>query len=295
MRFDFADLQLFLCIAETGSISQGAIKSHLALSSASQRLKHMEEDAGVALLKRHARGIYLTEAGEVLFQHAKIMLQQHKILKTELNRFRLGQTGTLHLDAPTSALTSFLPAKLAPWLGQNPNIKLELSEHNSREIIQRILTGQVDAGLISDTFEHADLNIEPIKDDHLTLIIPKDHLLSGKDQVQLSDMYDQNFVGLSAENALQQHVEDQAKILGKQLNFRIRMKTFEGMCEMVDQGIGVGILPEVIANQHQAKFSYKKLTLQEKWAQRKLCICYRQWDELSPAMRHLLSYLKTKE
>ena len=62
MRFDLVDLQLFIAVADSGSITHGAMRAHLALASASARIKGLETDLGVALLKRRRRGIELTAA-----------------------------------------------------------------------------------------------------------------------------------------------------------------------------------------------------------------------------------------
>ena len=63
MRFDLVDLQLFVAVAETRSITGGAGRVHLALASASERIKGLETALGIALLKRGRRGVELTSAG----------------------------------------------------------------------------------------------------------------------------------------------------------------------------------------------------------------------------------------
>src|SRR5690606_25123594 len=133
MRLDLADLHLFLCIVDAGSITQGATRANLALASASERLRNIEADAGVALLQRHSRGVITTEAGEALAHHARLILRQQHLLKTELKDFSTGARGTLHLYANTAALTEFLPPRLAPWLAARPRLRIDLKERTSAE------------------------------------------------------------------------------------------------------------------------------------------------------------------
>ena len=71
MRFDLVDLALFIAVADSGSITHGATRANLALASASARIKGLEADLGVALLKRRRRGVELTAAGEALREHAR--------------------------------------------------------------------------------------------------------------------------------------------------------------------------------------------------------------------------------
>lgn len=96
MRLDIADMRLFVCIADAGSITGGARRANLALASASERLKNIELDAGVSLLVRHPRGIGLTDAGQIFAQRARLILTQREQLKAELAAFVNGSRGKLN-------------------------------------------------------------------------------------------------------------------------------------------------------------------------------------------------------
>lgn len=293
MRLDLSDCQLFIYIIEAGSITEGAIKANLALSSASERLKHMEEYVGIPLLFRHSRGVTPTEAGEVFVQHARKILHQHELLKTELEQFSSGVRGTLRLYANTSALTEFLPSKIASWLKTYPDIQIELKEQSSTDIIKNISAGLGEAGIVSNAVDPLALKLEPLVDDHLSLIIPLNHNLNDKQAVFLKDIIHESFVGFATGSALQHHIDTQVSAIGHKLNFRVHMNTFDGMCEMVENGIGLGILPKIIADKYQASFNYKTLTLKDEWARRQLCITYQCWEDISPIMKNLLNYLKS--
>lgn len=291
MRFDLADLRLFLCVLDAGSITQGALSANLALASASERLRSMEADAGVALLERRARGVVATQAGDAVAHHARLMLQQQALLKAELRGFASGARGTLSLYANTAALTYFLPARLADWLCERPDLFVELHERTSAEIIGGVTAGLVEAGIVSDASVTSRLCVHPVAQDHLVLIVPATHPLASCKAVRFFEVLGEVFVGLTPGNALQDHIEDQAKALGRSLALRIQMKTFEGLCTMVNQGIGVGIVPKRIAVEHQRRYSYKTLTIQDNWACRQLCVIYRDWLGVSPSMRSLLNHL----
>src|SRR3982075_4026571 len=90
MRFDLVDLQLFIAIAEARSITGGADRAHLALASASARIKGLEAALGTALLKRGRRGIELTAAGESLLDHARIILHNVEAMRGDLSAYASG-------------------------------------------------------------------------------------------------------------------------------------------------------------------------------------------------------------
>ncbi|HBY5671171.1 TPA: LysR family transcriptional regulator, partial [Klebsiella pneumoniae] len=135
MRLDLADLRLFIAIVDTGSITGGAANAHLALASASERLRKMEAEIGVPLLHRHARGVTMTEAGEVLARHARPLLAQQQRLRQAMHAFACGQRGTLRLFANTSAMSAFLPGKLAAWMAAHPAVQIETEERTSADIV----------------------------------------------------------------------------------------------------------------------------------------------------------------
>ena len=292
MRLDLADLRLFMAIAETGSITGGAEQANLALASASERLRNIEQDIGVALFVRHSRGVSLTEVGQLLEQHARKIMYQHEFMKSELKSYIHQLQGDLLLYANTSATAQFLPKKLSGWLMMHPDVHLELKEKTSAEIIQSILAGTGEAGIVSDAVHPQSLILEPIADDHLAVLVGVDHPLATQEEVFLKDLVNEPFIGLYEGSALQEHIQFHVKKIGHELILRVRMNTFEGVCEMVEKGVGISILPKAIADQYQSRFQYKKLILKEQWAKRRLCLCYRNWEDLTPMMKNFLTYLK---
>lgn len=291
MRMDLADLRLFLMVVEAGSITAGAARAHLALATTSERLRTMESEAGIALLARHPRGVTTTEAGEALVHHARLMLRQQALLREELQEFASGARGTLHLYANTGALTTFLPGRLAPWMAARPRLQVDLKERTSREIVRAVRGGQAEAGILSNAVETEALTLQPVADDPLLLIVPASHRFATRTCVRFADVLGEPFVALADGNALQEHIEDHARALGRQLVARIRMKTFEGLCEMVGHGIGIGIVPRSIGRQHRRRYGFHVLALDEAWARRRLSLCFVRWQGLSRSMQSLLLHL----
>ncbi|WP_408156118.1 LysR family transcriptional regulator [Klebsiella pneumoniae] len=263
MRLDLADLRLFIAIVDTGSITGGAANAHLALASASERLRKMEAEIGVPLLHRHARGVTMTEAGEVLARHTRPLLAQQQRLRQAMHAFACGQRGTLRLFANTSAMSAFLPGKLAAWMAAHPAVQIETEERTSADIVSCILAG-----------------------------VPPAHPLAEKEEVAFAAVLNEPLVALYQTSALQQHIEQHAAELGQALNVRVRMSHFAGLCEMVAHGAGGAILPRVIAERYRQRYSFAVIGLQDRWAQRRLCLCYQDDASLSPAMRRLLEWLR---
>ena len=152
MRFDLVDLQLFIAVAETRSITRGAQRVHLALASASERIKGLEESLAVPLLTRGRRGVELTSAGESLLDHARIVMHNVEAMRGDLASFASGATASVHLLANTSGLSEYLPKALADFLAEHPRISIDVEERESGDIAHAIASGAADLGLAA---EHA--------------------------------------------------------------------------------------------------------------------------------------------
>lgn len=291
MRLDLSDLKLFLAIVEAGSITQGAMRANLSLASASERVRKMEEDLGLVLLQRLPRGVGTTQAGEALAHHARVILQQRALMHDELRDYATGARGTLTFYANTAALTDFLPDRLAPWLAQRPGLRIDLKERTSEEIVSLIAGGLAEAGVISSAVSAPGLYVHNVAKDHLALVVPEAHRLAGSRVIDFVDVLGEPFVGLAHGNALQDHIEAHARAHGRMLDVRIRMKTFEGLGQMVAHGVGLGVVPERIAVRLRRRCGYRLLSLNDDWARRQLRVCFRAWDDLSSPMRHLMGHL----
>src|SRR2546429_9145254 len=113
MRFDLVDLGLFIAVADTRSITRGALRANLALASASARIKGLETALGAALLKRGRRGIELTAAGESLLHHARIIIHNVDAMRGDLAAYSSGVRGSGPFLANTTGLSQHFPKTLA--------------------------------------------------------------------------------------------------------------------------------------------------------------------------------------
>jgi DNA-binding transcriptional LysR family regulator len=162
MRFDVADLQLFLGVVEQGSFTRGARSMRLALASASERIAGMEEALGARLLERTSRGVRPTAAGEALVRHARIILFQVEQMRGELGGFGQGLKGRVRLLCNTAALMGYLPPRLRQFLVDHPDLSVDVEERPSVEIALAVAEGRADLGVAADIADLAVLETRPL-------------------------------------------------------------------------------------------------------------------------------------
>lgn len=295
MRFDLVSLRLFLLVLEHGSITHGAEQAHLSLASASARLRAMEDAIGLPLLERGSRGVSPTSAGDTLAHHARMVLRQIDQMEGELREHAAGMKVQVRLWANTSAVTEFLPDRLAPFLGARPNVSVDLRERLSTETVKAVLAEVADVGIVSDAVDHGALQTFPFAIDRLVLVAaregPGDSLLAGRRDVALAEVLGQPFVGLSPGSPLQEHLAQHAALAGRSFDFRARVRTFDGVCRMAAHGVGFGIVPETAARRHRTAPRVQAWRLSDPWATRRLLVCVRSLDALPRPVRELVAYL----
>lgn len=291
MPFDLVDLRLFLHILEAGNITAGAARSHLSLAAASARIRALEVSLGTPFFERGRRGVTATAAGLALAEHARIILQQAERMQHELAEYAQGFKGRVRLPCNTAALTEYLPELLADFLREHPHIAIDLQEMTSLRIAQAIRQGAVDLGIIADSVDTGGLCTRAFRDDPLVLVMPLGHPLTRLDAPTFQDTLGHDYVGLSAHSALAIHLEEHALRSGRRLQVRVRAEGFDGVLRMVARGAGLGIVPLAALERwpNRGAFIYRPLT--EPWAQRKLLLCARSFDDLPVYVRALLQAL----
>jgi DNA-binding transcriptional LysR family regulator len=296
MRFDLTDLRLFLQVAEAASITGGAARANMALASASARIRGMEEAAGTALLDRGRRGVTPTPAGQALLHHALLVLQQMERMRGELGDYARGLAGHVRILANTAAASEFLSEPLAAWLAAHPRIDIYLEERPSHAIVEAVAAGLADLGIIADSTDRggadpAGLETLPFRIDRLVLAVPRGDSLAARRRVAFAEVLDRDFVGLAPGSALQDHVGRHAARAGRALKLRVRLGGFDAVCRMVEQGVGLAVLPEAAVRRCRRSMAIRAVPLTDPWALRQLVICTRRLDALPAHARRLAEHL----
>jgi len=292
MRFDLTDLRLFLAVVDAGSITHGASEVGLSLPAASERLRDMEAAGEVVLLDRGRRGVTPTEAGEALAHHARTILQQVSRMRGELGEFAKGLRASIRVLANTAAMSEFLPERLAPWLAAHPQVDIDLRDRQSTDIARIVAAGFADIGILSDAVDTAGLLMRPFAVDRLVVVSARNDALAAAKRVRFAELVSQPFIRLES-GALGDHIDAQAGKLAAKLKVRVKARTFDGICRMAAEGVGIGIVPEVAACRCRKDMRIRITRLADDWATRRLSVCIRSEAELAPPALDLFRHLSS--
>lgn len=280
MRLDLVDLRLFLTVVEQGSLTKGAHAANLALASVSERISGMESMLCVPLLERTRRGVSATAAGNALIRHARLLLAQAELMRGELRTYASGVKGRIRLLSNTAALAVFLPLQLRDFLVEYPDLSVDISEHTSAGIVLALIEGRADLGIVADTTDLTSVQTRLVAVDQLVVVANNAHRISKQQSVIFADILDDAFVGLS-DAALEIHLGEHAARLGRQIDYRVQLRSVANVGLLVDAGVGVTILSEVAAAELR-HLDVAIVPLAEAWASRHLYLCARDFATLTP-------------
>jgi DNA-binding transcriptional LysR family regulator len=290
-RFDPTSLTLFVAVCAEKSITKAAEREHIAPSAVSNRIAELEEAVKATLLYRHQRGVTPTPAGECLLKHARLVLHSMEKMCSELSEYSVGLRGSVKIFANRSAIIQFLATDLSTFFAEHENVHVDLEEHISELVVEGVETGVADVGICVGTTDLKGLQSFPYRKDRLVAVVPQGHPLLRKKRLAFHETLEFDQVGLHASSSLSKTLVKSAEAAGKTINFRVYVTSFDAVCAMVQAGLGVGVMPELVINEKAAGVGLRGVALTDAWANRDFKIVCRKYDALQVSSRRFVDHL----
>jgi DNA-binding transcriptional LysR family regulator len=292
-RVDLTSLQLFVAVCELGSIGKAAEREFIAASAVSKRLSDLEAALDTTLLYRHTRGVDLTPAGESLLHHARSVLFSLEKMQGELSEYADGVRGHVRVHASISAVVQFLPEDLGRFARSNPEVKIDLEEHLSTEVLRAVQEGAADLGICNTAVlsQGHELQVRPYRQDQLVLIVPRRHLLARRKAIAFGETLEFDHVGLHSNSSIYIAMRDAAAFHGETIRLRIRVTGLDAMCRMIHNGLGVGVMPRRAFELMHGVGELECVRLTDDWAMRSIDLVARDFSTLPVTGRLLVEHL----
>ena len=295
-RIDLTSLQLFVAVCELGSIGRAAEREFIAASAVSKRLSDLEATLETPLLYRHTRGVDLTPAGESLLHHARSVMFSLEKMQAELSEYADGVRGHVRIHANISAIVQFLPEDLGAFTQDHPQVKIDLEEHLSSEVIRAVQEGAADLGICNTgmlTAGHG-LQHHPYRRDELALIVPAGHPLARVGEIAFEDTLDFDHVGLHSNSSIYLAMREAAAASGRAIRLRIHVTGLDAMCRMIHNGLGVGVMPRRAFELMHGVGRLESVRLTNDWATRDIGLVARDFSTLPLTARLLVDHLSVR-
>jgi DNA-binding transcriptional LysR family regulator len=284
---DINQLEVFLAVAQERSFSRAAESLHRTQPAVSQGIRRLEAELGEPLFDRSSKDGTLTTAGRVLFDFAQQMMNLRHHAHSAIRELRDLHRGKLSLGANEYSVMALLP--LIPlFRARHPHIRIEIKRSLASRITSEVIGRDVEIGVI--TFKPADPAIKSVAlaADDIALIVAPNHPLATKNMVSVRDLGAEAFIAHNVRSPYRDKVTRTFQKYRTPLNISMEMPTLEAIKRLVEQGMGVALMPRLAAQTEIARHQLIGLQVREMKLERRLHLIYRKGATLSHAAKAFL-------
>lgn len=231
-------LRIYVAVLEQGSFTKAAEVLTMSQSAVSRAVQELERQLGTTLLERRARGVAPTMAGIILGEHARRIFTHERLAIEALNELRGLQRGRLAIGASSTIGIYLLPPLLGNYHRRYPGIELFLDIGNTQQIIERLLSYQIDVAYVEGPVAaNEDLQVVPWRSDEMVVIASPDHPLTRRVTLDCSDLQDAPFI-------MREPGSGTRKVMEQALaahNVMVRPVMELGSTEAVKQAVSAGL------------------------------------------------------
>jgi LysR family transcriptional regulator, low CO2-responsive transcriptional regulator len=237
----FRQLLAFHTVARVGSVSLAADELHLTQSAVSLQVRALQESAGAPLLRRTGRGVRLTEAGELMANYARRILELWREAGDEMAAQQGVFSGTLRVGAVTTA-EYLMPPLLVRFVGENPKVKVKLEVGNRDEVVRLLAGHEVDIAIMGRPPGELKTESVAFAKHPMAFLAAPGHPLMAKRLRGLSSLADARILVRERGSGTRTTVERLFKDAGLQLRVGSEMSSNEAIKQMCAAGFGVSFL-----------------------------------------------------
>jgi DNA-binding transcriptional LysR family regulator len=242
---EFAQLEALVMIAEERSFSRAAERLARTQPAISIAIKKLEDEIGTPLLDRSRKNVALTDAGEIIHEHAQKILHLRREATRAVEELRQLHHGKVTVGANESTSLYFLPKIILAFRQQHPQIKVEVYRTFSERLPREIKEHRVDFGLLSFDPQDRELAAVPVLEDELVLILNPGHPLVQKPKVTVKDLGHESFLAHNVKSPSRDKVIQFFRDHEVPLNISIELATIETIKKFVEMNLGVAFVPRM--------------------------------------------------
>ena len=302
MRLNLHLTRIFFTVTTRGSFSRGAELLHISQSAASKAVRELEEQLGLALIERGGargkgvRGLRLTEAGRALYEHARGIFALERAALEDLGARTGMRKGTLTVGASTTVAAYWLPAYLALFADQFPDIELHVVAGNTAAISQGLLDCEVDVAVVEGGVSDSGISSLKWREESLLLVTSPQSDMAGLAQVDPRQLSRARWLVREPGSGTREVSERLMRAEGVLWDDTVEIGSNEGIARSAAQGLGVAMLPEVVVHDLLALGRLATMNTREASRYRRpLFLLKRAQRPLSPAASAFSSMLQEHE
>lgn len=248
MKYSLRQLEIFVAISRTASVSRAAQYLSLSQSATSTSLSEFEKQFDLQLFDRLGKSLRINETGQQLLPRAVELLDRAK----EIEALLQGHAGFGHMKiGATLTVGNYLATILvAKFLQMHPESRIQLQVHNTSTIVQQIANHELDLGLIEGDCYHPDIEVQPWVADELVVFCAPSHPLAKSlnvtrnvtNEVTIQQLLQEHWILREKGSGTRETFDRAFHNYHAMLNIRLELEHTEAIKRAVESGLGIGCI-----------------------------------------------------
>jgi DNA-binding transcriptional LysR family regulator len=279
---DLSHLEVLVAIAQEKGFSRAAERLGRTQPAISQSIRRLEQDVDAVLFDRSSKDGTLTEAGRVLYGYAQQLLAMRREAHGAIQELATLVRGKVAAAANEYTVAYLLPV-VKEFRRHHPEIRVEIQRSLASRIPAEILGREAEVGVVSYRPAQPGLTAVPIARDELALLVAPGHRLARRSQVSIRDLGREPFLAHNVRTPYRERVVQTFARHRVPLDIVIELPTLESVRRLVEQGLGVALMPRRAAHAEIARGDVVALSVREMRLERTIHLVYRSGGVLSHA------------
>lgn len=293
MKAKLDNYRIFYEVAQAGSFSKASDKLYISQSAISQVMKQLEEDLGTKLFQRYAKGVILTKEGEVLFHYVKDAIDSLYIGEKKLDNMRNLEEGSLIIGAGDTISSNYLLPYLESFHKYYPNIRLQVYNRTSIEMMELVKAGRVDVAFVNLPMKEKDIEIHPCFVIHDIFIASSNYPM--KESYTKKEIAELPLILLERNSNSRHYVDQQFKKEHINLTAQIEIGAHELLLQFAKINLGIACVIKEFSTAYLERNDVLELPLKNPLPPRSIGYVINQKVPLSSATKLFLSLIQKKQ
>lgn len=242
---DLKTLKTFQLIVKYGSFNRAAQEMNYVQSTVTMQIQKLEAELGVKLIER-GKDLSLTEAGRMFYDQSLQIVKNMEQLQTNLTDLKSGEAGHIRIGVTEPSASYRFPRILKNFMDRYPNIQISMEILNTPAMSERILKGELDFALTTAPGMESDLFFEPVFEEEFVVLIPENHPLAEKMEIEPEDFQGHRLLITSAICPYRRKLEIVMQEKGNVQLHTMEIGSMTALKHYVENGLGIALVPKVI-------------------------------------------------
>jgi DNA-binding transcriptional LysR family regulator len=239
---NFNQLRVFYQAAKNLNFTAAANELFVSQPAVTFQVKSFEEYCNLKLFKKRGRQVYLTDEGRTLYEYAEKIFKYEKEIENVIDEMRELKRGVLRLGTTKAYARYFMPLVITTFHKNYPNIKIQLNEGSSAEMIYSLVDFKIEVAVIAKAIDHAEVNFFPFSKEEMVLIVAPDHHLVKKKAIAFKELAKEPFIMKETGSGTRKLVDELFLRAKSTPDILMETSNTEFIKQLVQRGEGVSFL-----------------------------------------------------